>query len=208
MFTKQSMRWQLFGAVQVEEGDKGRLCRAVSPQELIAQLEHSFQSKKQGLLTALTELNQEEEQDERIYRVDSVSLLLEKARTMLASCTVIAVIDGFPQVLEELKPDIEQAIQRGVQVIIQAYAPFSVPSATVTIMPEADKHLATWKSEQLNMVTDAQETLLALVSNGLKRGLPIDLEPKHLPGLPHTCRIDSGKQCTRFASIRKRPVLF
>ena len=156
------------GAVQIEEGDTARLCRAVSPTELIAQLEHSFQAKKQGLLESLTKLEQEDEKDERIYRVDSVSLLLEKARTMLAKCEAIAVIDGFPQVLEILQPDIETAVNRGIQVIIQAYAPFSMPNATITIIPDAEGNLVTWQSEQLNIIIDANETLLALMSCDLQ----------------------------------------
>lgn len=151
------------GAVLVTENERNRQYRAVSPEELIAHLERSFQQKKAGLLDSLQSLEIQTEEDERIYELDSVTLVLEKAHDMLRRCQSIAVIDAFPKPLEQLLPTIEAAAARGVKVILQAYAPVTIANVEPTIIHMAQENLDLWKSQQLNVVIDAEESLLALL---------------------------------------------
>ncbi len=155
------------GAIQTSEEGKSKLCQAIPPDEFVAQLENAFEQRKETLLSSLKEVAVEEASDERIYRLDSVDLILQKAKQMLADSQAIAVMDVFPQLLELLRTDIEQAIQRNVQIILQVYAPVEIDGATITLIPSHADNLATWRSEQLNLIVDAKESLLALMSPDL-----------------------------------------
>lgn len=153
------------GAVLIEEG-QNRLCRAVPVDEFLQQLESDFQNKKGQAKEVLSELKVEEA-DDRIYQLNSVPLIIERANTMLARCEKIAVIDAFPKLLTAVSPAIHTAIERGVSVLIQAYSPISIKNAHIAQAYMSDENLDEWNGQQLNLVIDARECLLALVNNQL-----------------------------------------
>src|SRR6516162_713654 len=109
------------GAVLVDEGTS-RLCRAVPAEELLAQLERSFQRRRQEAANALAALRAAPE-DDRVYQLQSVAQVFERCRRMLEGCEEAAVLDVFPKPLEELREAVEAAAQRGVRVAVKAYAP-------------------------------------------------------------------------------------
>src|SRR5436190_9967806 len=61
---------QYKGAVLVDEGSN-RLCRAVPAEELLAQIERSFQHRRQEAAKALASLHAAPE-DDRVYQLQSV----------------------------------------------------------------------------------------------------------------------------------------
>ena len=155
------------GAIQISEEGKSKLCQAIPPDIFVAQLQSRFERRKTELLTSLKEIAVEEKTNDKIYRVDSVDLILQKAREMLNNCQTIAVVDAFPKSLALLRPELEAAIRRNVRVIIQMYAPFELDGAVLTLIPSYEANLEVWNSEQLNIITDAKESLLALMSKAM-----------------------------------------
>ena len=150
------------GAVIFTENEKNRLYEAVSIQEFAHQLEHSFQHRKQALVEQLQVIDQRSEADNRIFQLSSVSLVFEKARQMLQRCQSIAVIDAFPKPAKMLASEIEAAVSRGVNVILQVYEPIDINGVEPTLIHMAKENLDLWQSQQLNIVADAQESLVAL----------------------------------------------
>ena len=158
-----------FGAVLLEEGES-RLCRAVPADEFLAHRRRALLADVERAAAALPR-RAREDTDQSIYRIQSVPLALQRARTMLDRCTGIAVVDAFPAPLREIEPALREAVTRGVDVYLLCYEPVSIPGARVTCMPQplGDEVLRFWRSQQLNLTTDAAASLLALFDQGLER---------------------------------------
>lgn len=149
------------GAVVLDLGEP-RLCRAVPGEEFLSQLETSFQQTKKQTAKQLSNLRHPLP-DERIYQLQSVSLVFERFRLMLASATQIAAVDAFPGAMKAIRPTIEETVARGVEVYVQGYEPTDIPGAHVVQAYQSARILGHWKSQQLNCVVDGRELLLALL---------------------------------------------
>jgi sugar-specific transcriptional regulator TrmB len=150
------------GGVIVEEG-ASRLCRAVPAEELLAGLERSFAARRAAAERALAELRKAPEDDSRVYRLTSRAQVLERCRSMLARAEQIALVDAFPGLLLELRPEIEAAAARGVKVALQAYAPIDIDGARTNYFPDGAALVASYPGQWVIVVADAMEHLLALM---------------------------------------------
>ncbi|HEX8252380.1 MAG TPA: helix-turn-helix domain-containing protein [Thermoanaerobaculia bacterium] len=153
------------GAVMIEEG-ANRLCRAVPAKEFLRHAERDFLAKTKAAATALAELHQPNF-DERVYRLESVGQVLEQASTILAAARATAVVDAFPAAWREIRPAVEKAIRRGVKMYVQLYEPVELDGALLVVVPNGERALEHWQSEQLNIVVDGERNLLALLSRNL-----------------------------------------
>ena len=148
------------GAVMLEEGSS-QLCRAVPVQEFVNQLERDFLHKTRQAYQSLSHLRPAPA-DEKSYQLFSAPLVLERCRQMLQRCTTIAVIDVFPEPLEAIRPAIEEATARGVEVYLQVYRETTLPGVHLVLTSLAETAIEYWSSQQLNIVVDGREYLLAL----------------------------------------------
>src|SRR6185369_12009741 len=101
-------------------------CRAVPAEELLAQLDRSFQRRRQEAANALASL-QGAPEDDRVYQLQSVEQVFERCRRMLEGCEQAAVLDIFPKPLDELREAVEAAARRGVRVAVKAYDTEAIP---------------------------------------------------------------------------------
>lgn len=157
------------GAVLIEDNVK-RKCIAVPPDELMNQIEEQTLQKTKLLKEQLNDIGKVY-YDERSYAIDSVPLVFEKFKSMINRCKRIAVIDIFPEPLSEVLDIIKQAIKRGVEIRLQVYKPIHIEGAKVAYTKTASESLKYWNSQQLNLVVDGQEHLLALMNNQLTKVL-------------------------------------
>ncbi len=155
------------GAVLVEDG-ANRLCRAVPAREFLRQIETGFLERGREAERALAAIERKID-DERWYKLDSVPAMLERARSMLAGCRSVAVVDAFPALLAALVPEIERAAERGVAVHVQAYAPVEIAGVAAAVPSMAARSLALWDGEQLNLAVDGRECIVALTEKDLSR---------------------------------------
>ncbi len=153
------------GAITIQEG-AARLCIPVEVNEFIAQVQRNVASKADKARAALAGI-QVKQEPESVSQMSNPSAVLERASLMLSRAKVFLVIDVFPQPLKELFDDIVQAANRGVTVWVQAYEPIRIPGIDVVVAYDSERVMQFWKSQQLNLVADAKESLLALFSNGL-----------------------------------------
>lgn len=149
------------GAVAVDEGAR-RLCRPAPPAEFLGQLEHTLLDRTREAARVLADLRPAGE-DERVYDLQSPALVLERCRAMLARARVVAVVDAFPRALQAVLPAVRAAVRRGVEMYVQTYEPRRIAGARVVLAHGSEQILANWASEQLNVVVDSQEMLLALL---------------------------------------------
>ncbi len=157
------------GAVQVDEGGS-RLVRAVPPDELLAGLERRARESRETARAALAERNADFV-DDRVYTLRAGDQVLERARAMLGRAREIVLGDLFPVPLEALAGDLATAAARGVRIVVKVYSPLDVPG--VAEVPEADaaRALSGWPGQQLSLVVDAEEHLLAFFDATLAKVL-------------------------------------
>jgi len=152
------------GAVLVDDG-ASRLCRAVPPDELLANLGRVFADRRDAASRSLARFR-EAPADDRVYQMRSREQVMERARQMLERATEVVLLDAFPGPLEELRPDVERAVTRGINVAIKVYAPADVAGAEVVAPPRAEAIVARWPGEWVNLVVDGAEHLLAFLAPG------------------------------------------
>jgi sugar-specific transcriptional regulator TrmB len=150
------------GALVMEAGG-GRLCRAIPIDELLGQLERRFQEQRDRAGRALARLKVSPE-DQHIYQLHTPAQVLERCRRMLRHCRRVAVVDAFPRTLEELRPGLEAAAERGIAVAAKAYRPVVVAGADVVAHPDGEAILRRWPGQWLNLVTDGLEFVMAFLT--------------------------------------------
>jgi len=148
------------GAVLIDDGDN-RLVRAVPPDELLAGLEHRALQQREAARTALASLVQDDG-DDRVYTLRDRDQVLERARAMLARARSIVLGDMFPAPLATLAEDLAAAAARGVRVVVKSYAGTRITGVEVVVAADGDRALAAWPGQQLSLVVDANEHLLAM----------------------------------------------
>ncbi len=153
------------GAVIIED-NKNKLCKAVHPDEFLKLYERNISEKTKLAKEFLKTLNNEFV-DQKSYSIESVPLVFERFRTMMSKCKTIAIIDAFPKALNSVIDSIEAAVNKGVDVYIEAYTPIEIKGANVTYASIGEQALEHWRSQQLNLIIDGEEHLIALMDNNL-----------------------------------------
>jgi sugar-specific transcriptional regulator TrmB len=154
------------GAVLVDEGGGGAV-RAVPPAELLAGLERRSRERRAAASAALAELAPECG-DDRVYALRDRDQVFERARAMLGRARQIVLADLFPAVLDELQGDLAACAARGVGVTIRAYAKATAGAARV-VNCGGKGAPGRWPGQQLSLVVDGDEHLLALLSPDLQQ---------------------------------------
>ncbi len=149
------------GAVQVDEG-ANRLVRAVPPDELLAGLERRQRERREAARAALAS-QATEGTDDRVYTLRARDQVLERARAMLARAREIVLGDLFPAPLDALADDLAATAARGVRVVLKVYSRRDVPGVTEVEEADVSRALSGWPGQQLSLVVDADEHLLALL---------------------------------------------
>jgi sugar-specific transcriptional regulator TrmB len=148
------------GAVQVDEGGN-RLIRAVPADELLSGLERRAREKREAARAALAERSADVA-DDRVYTLRARDQVLERARAMLGRAREIVLGDLFPGPLEALADDLAAVAARGVRVVVKVYSGLDVAGVAEIAEGDSARALAEWPGQQLSLVVDADEHLLAL----------------------------------------------
>lgn len=151
------------GAVIVDDSGDSRMCRAIPPDELFDSLARGFDAQREAASQALSRLHPAPEAS-GVYSLITRDQVFERCRWMLQSAEDVALVDAFPRVLEALRPDLDAAAARGVQVAVHAYAPTAIRGADVVIPQTAEGVLRRWPGQWLCLVVDGAEYLFAYFS--------------------------------------------
>jgi len=151
------------GAVLADDSD-GRVYRAAAPAELLAGLERQFETRRDEALGALATIRAEAE-DDRIYHLKTVDQVLARARRMIADAEEILLFDCFPAPFEALRADLRAAAGRGVRIAGIVYRDTEESAFDTVRSPPRPGIIDRWPGDQLSIVADAREYLLALLAH-------------------------------------------
>ena len=150
------------GAIVIENGPN-RTCRAIPPRTFLRRAERDYRELSSAALDTLKDIELAPV-DEHVCRVETLDQVYTYCREMLERAKAVVVIDAFPIPLQQIAPLISSAIKRGVEVHIEAYAPIDIEGAHIVTAPIADKLLSQWSAQQLNVIVDGEQSLMALLS--------------------------------------------
>lgn len=150
------------GAVVIQHGET-RLYAAVPPAALVRQLQADFTRRTRDAVAALDRLATTPASD-GVYVLETPSGVLERARQLIEQAGAIVLADLFPSAVEWLRPELEAAARRGVDVVVQAYAPAAVDGVDVVVHPRGAALIDRWPGTWCNVVADGAESVLALLS--------------------------------------------
>ena len=153
------------GAVMYDDSET-RAYRAVPPSELLGRLRKKFDFHFDRA-AQLLESVEAPTGDTRIYQLRNLEQVYERARTMLREARETVVFELFPGPLEELKEDLKAARDRGVKVAGMVLRPEdAIEGVNCTVSRRGDWLLETWPGQQVILVIDASEFLVALIAAG------------------------------------------
>lgn len=155
------------GAVMVEL-NSNKLCSAVPPEEFLDHYEKNILEKTRLLKNELQDLTPQDE-EMLTYSIDSVPLVFERFERMMDRCNSIAVVDAFPDALAKVKSVIRKHASRNINIHIEAYGSVDIENVDLVEATMGGKVLEYWNSQQLNLVIDGKEYLLALFDSGMTR---------------------------------------
>lgn len=153
------------GAILVSEGEL-RLCAAVSPEELLDQMERGFRDRKKLALSEVRSLIRPQAGGGGIYRLSSLDQVYERARRMLRGCEQTAYIDLYPGPLAQLRGAIEEAVGRGINVFAEVYEPTEIDGATVIDRAQLPSLWTDWPVDVLVIFVDGRQHLMAFLERG------------------------------------------
>jgi sugar-specific transcriptional regulator TrmB len=117
------------GAAEAD-GGQARLWRAVPIDEFLGQLERRFNEGKRQAREFLKKL-EPAPLDNRIYHLQTVEQVYERARRMLETCEKVAFLIAYPDPLKYIGEEARAAIERGVRMTLLAYENTELPGALV-----------------------------------------------------------------------------
>ncbi|MFW2341783.1 TrmB family transcriptional regulator [Brevundimonas sp.] len=155
------------GVVLVEEGEPSAY-RATAPGEVLSAMEASFEMARTAADAGLKALARPAD-DDRIYQIAEAGQVIARARAMLASAREIVLFDLFPVPLDTLREDLATCAARGVTVAGLVYGESADLAGVTQRRATAEGRVATdWPGQQLTLVVDGQEHLVALMAEGLR----------------------------------------
>ncbi len=153
------------GAILVSEGEL-RLCTAVPPEELLDQMERGFKDRKRLALDEVRSLIKPRAGGGGVYRISSLDQVYERARRMLRECEQTVLLDLYPGPLAQLRPAIEEAVERGINVFAEVYEPAEIEGATVIDRAQLPSLWTDWPVDALVMFVDGRQHMIAFLERG------------------------------------------
>ncbi len=149
------------GALLIDD-DATRRCRAAPPKELCDSLEAQFKSQRLKAEKFLSTLAVETP-DQHIYKLETPEQVYARINRMIADAKDHILVDAFPEPLSQINTALEVASNRNVTIAIETYSDAVATPYALTAQSSYDHDQPfRWPGQQINIVVDAREFVLAL----------------------------------------------
>jgi sugar-specific transcriptional regulator TrmB len=150
------------GAVVFEEGET-RIYDAVAPTELIENLRSRYEQECAAAETALRSLEAKSSDEDRFFRLTSPDQVYARARNMIRQTSEAVLVEAFPMVMQTLRPDLEEAVERGIAVAgLVLQDEDLIEGSRIQVSRRGEQVKKIWRGHQLTLIIDASEFMLAL----------------------------------------------
>lgn len=156
------------GAVMVEDTPGTRYFTAIAPKEYLERQKKAFTENCRALEKQMSDVSAQTF-NERVYRLETIDQVMERAEDMIANAEEMIVVDVFPRLLERIAPFLTAAAKRGVAVTVNGYNDLPLPGCAVVRKNAADMVLSLFTQDWLSIVVDADKYLLAVVDKEGRR---------------------------------------
>ena len=154
------------GAVMVEELPSTRQFTAVPAKEYLARVEKQIENSLEFLSQHLPE-QIDNELETRVFQLDTVDQVLERAQEMILNAKKQIIVDSFPKMLELIRPDLEKVSSKKnsekIHIVVNSYDGASVKNCVMIKKSAGPDAVKIWKDSWLNLVVDGEKYLLAVV---------------------------------------------
>ncbi len=150
------------GAILEDDTDP-KSFRPVSPADLFSTLRRSFDTQATDAETALEQVFAPATED-RLYQLKHVEQTFTRARHLIDGAERILLFDLFPGPFDRLRDALEAAHARGVLVGGLVYGALEGAAFTHVLSTGADFVSERWPGQQMSLVADSRESLIALLS--------------------------------------------
>lgn len=162
------------GAVLFEEGET-RSYTAVPVKELLDHLQKRYDQDCRTAASALEDFSVEEPEEDRVLRLTNRDQAFARARTMIREAKETILIEAFSGPAQELRGDLEAAAKAGLSVAGMVLREEDrIEGSNIRVSQLAQRVLDLWKCDQLTLIVDARQFMLALFDNKtdeLRRGI-------------------------------------
>lgn len=148
------------GAVAVDRGSV-RAYRSVPPSELLPRLSREFEESCAAAAEALGRL-QQDGGDDNVYQLKNAGQVYDRAAAMCGRARESIAFELFHRPFERLRGAMSDAVGRGVGVAGVTFAPEDRIEGGQCVLSVKASRTAQWPGDQLTLVTDAREALVAL----------------------------------------------
>ena len=138
----------------------------VPPDELLSRLSQDHAQRVEAAEEALAGYGTVADDGGEIWDIQGRDRILDRARSLLAAAASRVLVEIWEPDVEALRPDIEDAIRRGVSVVAVCYGDVSLPDAEVHTHPSTDAVTAGLGGRWLVLSVDDRHIVAGLVSGG------------------------------------------
>ena len=187
------------GAVVVDETGRGRTYTALPVRDFLDGMKRRLDTMCVHLEAELKGLTAGSIEG-GIYQLNTPDQVYGRAKTMLREAKGVALIDIFPEPLEQMRGDLETAAKRGLKICVMVYEPCEVKGCEVIAPKSPASQLVVWKVDWMNVVVDSREALYSFLkkdSAGVERAVWIKdphLALQAFTGVFHEFAFDRAKQ--------------
>ncbi len=187
------------GAIVVDETGRGRTYTALPVNEFFDGMKRRLDMIRVHLEVELKGLTAGAVEG-GVYQLNTPDQVYGRAKTMLREAKGVALVDIFPEPLEQMRGDLETAAKRGLKICMMVYQPVEVQGCEVIAPKKPASQLVVWKVDWMNIAVDSREALYALLkkdSAGVDRAAWIKdphLALQAFSGMFHEFAFDRAKQ--------------
>ena len=148
------------GVVVSDDSGKNRLYSPLPIKEYLDQLERDFKVKR-GKIEESMQKRKPPKTFAGIYRFENIDQVFERAIQALKNAKNIALVDASPKPLERIKETLIETAAAGVRVVLEAYAPVSLPGCEMVDSLLEKEVFEAWPGDWLNVIIDGREYIMA-----------------------------------------------
>ncbi len=154
------------GAIMVEEKPSTRLFTAIPAKEYLTRVEKQIESSLDFLDKNLPQ-NSSAIKETKVFKLESVDQVLERAEDMIKNAEKQISVDGFPAMVDLIQTHIESVAKKKgnkkVKIVINSYDGKEIKNCVMVKKSAAENALKIWKDNWLSLVVDGEKYLLAVV---------------------------------------------